>query len=198
MRDLARQITVRAVNKQIQCKLRDGIHADSQQTVVVYTDNKRGEMTAESRMSQLSQQWYKQHSHNQYWQLWRNRRTQRLGQIAQRACISHAARQSDQPEVTSESDPSAAVKEDSSVVVQQFLSAHAALEQSWCSHWVAVLDRRSDQAMTALESALVVHSAAASRLQEGMQIFDPAVVVSLQISRQQASSELQDSNGQGK
>ena len=36
MRDLARQITVRAVNKQIQCKLRDGIHADNQQIVVVY------------------------------------------------------------------------------------------------------------------------------------------------------------------
>ena len=116
MRDLARQITMRAVNKQIQCKLRDGIHADSQQTVVVYTDNKRGEMTAESRMSQLSQQWYKQHNQNQYWQLWRNRRTQRLGQIAQRACVSHAARQSDQSEVTTESDPSAAIKEDSIVV----------------------------------------------------------------------------------
>ena len=123
---------MRAVNKQIQCKLRDGIHADSQQTVVVYTDNKRGEMTAESRMSQLSQQWYKQHSQNQYWQLWRNRRTQRLGHIAQRACImiSHAARQSDQQETTTESDPSAAVKEDSSMVAKQFLSAHAALEQS--------------------------------------------------------------------
>ena len=140
MRDLARQITVRAVNKQIQCKLRDGIHADSQQTVVVYTDNKRGEMTAESRMSQLSQQWYKQHSQNQYWQLWRNRRTQRLGQIAQRACISHAARQSDQPETTAEIDLSAAAKEGSSAVVTQFLSAHATLEQTWCDHWGAARD----------------------------------------------------------
>jgi hypothetical protein len=88
--------------------------------------------------------------------------------------------------------------EDSSVVVKQFLSAHAALEQSWCNHWGAAgrLDRWSsdqDAAMAALESALVVHSAAASGLQEGMHIFDPAVVVSLQTSRQQAQSFKTDS-----
>ena len=84
------------------------------------------------------------------------------------------------------------------MVVKQFLSAHAALEQSWCNHWGAAgrLDRWSsdqDAAMAALESALVVHSAAASGLQEGMHIFDPAVVVSLQTSRQQAQSFKTDS-----
>ena len=42
--------------------------------------------------------------------------------------------------------------------------------------------------MIALESALVVHSPATSGLQEGMRIFDPTVVVSLQTSRQQAQS----------
>ena len=132
MRGLA--TIVRAVNKQVQCKLRDGIHADSQQTVVVYTDNKRGEMTAENRMSQLSQQWYKQHNPNQYWQLWRNRRTQRLGQIARRACVSHAAHQSDQPETTAEIDSPAAAKEDSSVVVNG--SPYQRM-QHWSSHGAA-------------------------------------------------------------
>ena len=130
MKGLVRQITVQAINKQIQCKLGDGIHADNQHTVAVYTDNKRGEMTAEIHRSQLSQRWY-----NPHWQLWRNRRTQRLGQVARPACVSHVAQQSDRPEVRIEIDSSAAVKEDSSVAIKQFLSAHAALEQSWCSHW---------------------------------------------------------------
>ena len=78
------------------------------------------------------------------------------------------------------------------MAIKQFLSAHAALEQSWCNHRKAANrnGRRSDQdaAMIALESALVVHSAATSGLQEGMRIFDPTVVVSLQTSRQQAQS----------
>ena len=45
-----------------------------------------------------------------------------------------------------------------------------------------------DAAMAALESALTVHSAVASELQESMQILDPTVVASLQISRQHALS----------
>jgi len=69
--------------------------------------------------------------------LWRNKRTQRLGEIAQRACVSHATQQSDQPKIATRTNPSAAAKEDSSVVAKQFLPAHAALEQSWCSHWKA-------------------------------------------------------------
>ena len=140
-------------------------------------------MTAENRMSQLSQQWCKQHNQNSCWQLWRNRRAQQLGQIARRACVSHAARQSDQPETTAEIDPAAAATEGSSVVVKQLLLAHTALEQSWCSQWGAVKkhNRRSDQgaAMAALASALMVHSVAASKSQGSMQIFDSRVVVSL-------------------
>ena len=85
-------------------------------------------------------------------------------------------------ECTAEIDLSAAIKEDSSAVITQFLSAHATLEQTWCDHWKGGFNRIQDAAMGALETALIAHSTAASRLQENMQVFDPTMVVSLQTS----------------